>query len=159
MHAHTADNVFLMIGVQPGECVASQRLAVHYGQGIANKVPPAAQPGAEIGLAGEQGPGCRAAFHEEAPAVVLRHLLPEGNPEQTNGSHDHGRSAIAPSRPLRRGFNIEQPQRRSIHRVAVDLQPAFPVLPIHRHAKPGAPDEKPVLVQRLPAPRVKLICG
>ena len=35
------------------------------------------------------------------------------------------------------------------------LEAEFP----HHHAQPGAPDKKPILVQGLPAHRVKLILG
>ena len=148
-----------MIGIQPGKGVASQGLTVHHGQDIPDEVPPTTQPDAQIGLAWKQGPGCCAPLHEEAPAVVLWHLAPERNPEQPDGSHDHGRGAFAPSRPLRRGFHVEQPQLGSVHCIAVDLQPTLPESPIHGHAQPGAPDEKPVLVERLTIGRVKLILG
>jgi len=150
LDAQAANEVLLMIGVQPSKAVAAQRLTVHHRQDVPDKVPATTHPGAQVGLAGKQRPGGRASLHEEAPTIILRHLLPERDPEEADGSHDHGRRAVTSARPFRRGFHIEQPKLGSIHCVAVDLQAALAELSVHGHAQPGAPDEKPILVQDCP---------
>ena len=49
LDSQAADDVLLMVGVQSGKGVGPQRLAIHHGQDIADEVPPAAHPGAQIG--------------------------------------------------------------------------------------------------------------
>ena len=159
LDAEPPDDVLGGVRIAAREGLLAQRVAVLHGDRVAHEAPAALQARAEIVLAGEQRLLGRRALEEDAVAIALQELEPEGNLEQADGRHEqrHGRAFLA--RELERRLGVHEPRRRAVHGVAVELERARDVLAVDGRLEPRAANHEPLFVERRQRRRVDLVLG